>query len=139
VLKNWRTWVLAALLIGPIVAYVGLGFLWLNERGWTWVTVASAAWIITTIVFTILAARWTKEQRQLLPPLDWDAPETFSPHDRKAWELVQQEAERGDAVAMEELTDFDLYIETGKRLSRRLAAHYEPLSTRSSTSRSSSS
>lgn len=126
VLKNWRLWVLGILLVGPIAAYVGVGALWLKDQGW--LLPAGSAWILSGVVFTLLASRWTKDQRQLLPPIDWDAPATFSPHDRKAWDLIQEEAERGEATPMEQLTNFDIYIDTGRRLAQRLAAHYEPLS-----------
>ena len=36
-----------------------------------------------------------RPSRPLLPPLDWDSPQTFSPLDRDAWKLVQDEAEQG--------------------------------------------
>lgn len=126
-LRNWRSWLLLALLLGPILAYMGFGALWLWEHGW--ILPAGAAWILSGIVFSVLASRWTKSSRELLPPIDWDAPQTFSPHDRKAWELVQEEATHGDEMALESLTEFDIYIDTGRRLARRLAAHYHPLST----------
>ena len=127
VLRNWRAWVLIVLLGGPFVAYIGFGALWLKERGWLlW---ASLLWIASGVVWQILATRWTRSKRVLMPPLDWDAPETFSTFDRQAWDLVQDEAKRGEAVPMEKLSEFDTYIDTGRRLAARLAAHYHPLST----------
>ena len=128
-LRNWRAWILIVLLIGPFAAYIFLGFLWLKERGWAWVTVATAVWIVAGMAWQYLATRWTKSKRSLMPPIDWDAPETFSEHDRKAFQLVQEEASQGDRLAMGQLSEFDTYIETGRRLARRLAAHYEPLAT----------
>jgi predicted GTPase len=126
VVKSWRAWVLLVLLVGPILAYIGFGALWLMERHW--LLIAGALWIASGIVFAILAARWTKSTRELLPPIDWDAPQTFAPTDRQAWELVEQEAEQGDAIAMDALSGADIYIETGRRMARRLAEHYHPLS-----------
>jgi uncharacterized protein len=126
VLRNWRSWVLVVLLVGPIAAYIGFGALWLMERGW--LLIAGALWIASGIVFAILASRWTKSSRELLPPIDWDAPQTFAPADRQAWDLVEREAEQGDAVPLETLSGADIYIETGRRLTRRLAEHYHPLS-----------
>jgi hypothetical protein len=63
-----------------------------------------------------------------MPPLDWDAPQTFSPFDREAWKIVEEESEKGDALSMEALSGPDVYMETGRRLTRRLAEHYHPLS-----------
>jgi uncharacterized protein len=119
--------VLVTLLIGPVLAYIGFGTLWLYERGW--LIVAGTTWIAAGITFTWLAARWTKSRRELLPPIDWDAPLTFAKIDRDAWALVEREADLGDTVSLESLTEFDLYIETGRRLAVTLADHYHPLST----------
>ncbi len=59
--KQWRVWVLAVLLIGPVLAYVAFGTKWLYERGWLWLTTAALLWIAAGTVFSILAARWTKD------------------------------------------------------------------------------
>jgi uncharacterized protein len=126
VLKNWRAWVLLILLVGPFVAYIGFGALWLKEH--RWLLYATSIWIASGIVFAVLAARWTKSHHTLLPPLDWDAPHTFTPFDRQAWDLVQEEAHKGETVTIDELSTFDIYMTTGRRLARRLAAHYHPLS-----------
>ena len=126
-LRHWRAWVLVILLVGPVLAYIGFGALWLLQRGW--LLFAGALWIASGIVFAILAARWTRAKRELLPPLDWDAPQTFSPFDREAWKLVEEEAEQGDALTQDALSGVDVYLETGRRLTRRLAQHYHPLST----------
>jgi len=127
-LKNWRSWVLLTLFFGPFLAYMGLGLLWLKDRGWIWVSVAGVISIIAGVAFTLLMNRWTKSRRDFLPPIDWDAPQTFSEFDRKAWELVEAEAERGELLEMATLTSIDTYIDTGKRLASRLAVHYHPLS-----------
>ena len=128
-LKNWRSWILLLLFFGPFLGYIGLGFLWLKDRGWIWVTAAGLISLITGVVFTLLLTRWTKSSKSFLPPLDWDAPQTFTDFDRKAWGLVEAEAELGENLAMDSLTSFDTYINTGRRLAGRLAAHYQPLST----------
>ena len=126
-LKLWRPWVLIILLVGPFVAYIFLGFLWLKERGWEWPLICGLLWVASGIVWQYLATRWTKSKRQILPPINWDAPQTFSEHDRKALELVADEAAHGEALTMQQFSEFDTYIEVGRRLARRLAAHYEPL------------
>ncbi len=126
-LKSWRSWVLIVLLVGPFVAYIGLGFLWLLERGWLVATLAGGAWIATGVVLYLLAERWTKAARSILPPIDWDSPGTFAPADRAAWEVVQEESTRAEGVPLDKLTEADLYIETGRRLVDRLARHYHPL------------
>ncbi len=128
-LWRWRSWVLVLLLVGPVLAYVGLGMLWLWERGWVACTVAAVIWLLTGGIFSILAARWTKTARPLLPPLDWDSPQLFSPLDRDAWKLVQEEAEKGETLSFDVLLGSDVYIDTGRQLFRRLAAHYHPFAT----------
>ena len=64
-LRQWRSWVLVALLVGPVLVYVGLGMLWLWERGWIVCTIAAVLWVIAGVAFSILAARWTKTSRSL--------------------------------------------------------------------------
>ncbi|MGE3822098.1 MAG: GTPase [Isosphaeraceae bacterium] len=124
VLRNWRAWVLLVLLVGPILAYVGFGTLWLFD--WGWLLYAGLAWVLCGVLYSVLAARWTKSQRPVLPPIDWDAPGTFARADREAWAMVEEEAEQAESVSLQGLTEFDLYIETGRRLASRLAAHYHP-------------
>ncbi len=125
--RNWRGWVLLTLLVGPVLVYLGFGALWLLDRGW--LLLAGTLWIAAGILFAFLAARWTKSQRELLPPIDWDAPKTFSKIDRDAWSIVEKEADQGDQISLESLVEFDVYINTGRRLARTLADHYHPLST----------
>lgn len=125
-ITNWRSWVLMVLFVGPILAYMGCGALWLGEHDW--LLAATTLSIAAGIVFAILAERWTKAQRPLLPPLDWEAPHTFAPFDREAWKLVEAEAGRAETIPMEALSGADPYIDTGRELARRLAAHYHPLS-----------
>ena len=117
---------LLILLVGPILAYMGFGALWLRERGW--LLIAGVIWIASGILFAVLAARWTRSTQPVLPPLDWDAPRTFSPKDRQAWTLVEEAAEQGDTVSMEVLSEADIYIAAGRTLARQLADHYHPLS-----------
>jgi hypothetical protein len=117
------------LLVGPVLAYVGLGMLWLWERGWVACTVAAVLWLLCGGIFSILAARWTKTAQPILPPLDWESPHLFAPIDRAAWKLVQEEAEKGETLAYDVLLGSDTYIETGRGLFRRLAGHYHPFVT----------
>src|SRR4051794_41170051 len=100
-LKSWRWWVLVGLLVGPVLAYIGFGSLWLWERGW--LLIAGSLWIGSGILFAWLAARWTRTNRTVLPPIDWDVPQTFTPFDRQAWAIVEEAAEEGDAVSLEAL------------------------------------
>jgi uncharacterized protein len=126
-LRHWRSWVLVALLVGPVLAYVGLGMLWLWERGWVVCTVAAVVWVIAGVAFSVLASRWTKTSRSLMPPLDWNSPQTFSPLDRDAWKIVQDEADQGESLTFDVLLGADVYIDTGRRLMKRLVEHYHPL------------
>jgi uncharacterized protein len=125
-IKNWRAWVLLILLVGPVLAYIGFGMLWLMER--RWLLIAGSLWVASGIVFSVLASRWTQSSGTIMPPLDWDAPHTFSPRDSQAWNLVEEAAEQGDTVALEALSEIDFYVNTGRTLARQLAEHYHPLS-----------
>ena len=116
-----------ALLVGPVLVYVGLGMLWLWERGWVVCTVAAVLWVVAGVAFSVLASRWTKTSRSLMPPLDWDSPQTFSPLDRDAWKIVQDEADQGETLTFDVLLGADVYIDTGRRLMKRLVEHYHPL------------
>ena len=107
--------------------FMGFGFLWLLERGRVWVLGAACLSIVSGIAVALLMSRWTKSTRSFLPPLDWDAPQTFSDFDRQAWSLVETEADLGDSLEMAQLYQFPTYIDTGQRLANRLAAHYHPL------------
>ena len=125
-LRNWRAWVLIVLLGGPVLAYMGFGALWLFQHGW--LLIAGSAWFASGLLFSYFAARWTRSQQPVLPPIDWDVPRTFAQIDRDAWLLVEEEAEKAESVSLQTLTEFDVYIDTGRRLARRLASHYHPLS-----------
>jgi uncharacterized protein len=126
-LKQWRYWLLFLLLFGPILAYMGLGILWLWERGWLVLGIATTLWVTAGILFSILAARWTQSRHPVLPPLDWESPQTFSPLDREAWKIVQDVADEGEQLSYEAMLDLDTYFNTGKQLFHRLAAHYHSM------------
>ena len=49
VIRNWRSWVLLVLLVGPVLAYMGFGAVWLYQRGW--LLIAGALWFGSGIVF----------------------------------------------------------------------------------------
>src|SRR3954449_11302743 len=121
---QWRAWVLLILFVGPILAYMGFGTIWLWQNGW--LVIATAVWIAAGGLFSLLAAIWTKNVEPIMPPLDWDSPGTFSPRDREAWKIVEAEADAGESLAMESLIEADLYIETGRKLLSRLASFYHP-------------
>lgn len=125
-LGEWRTGVLLLLLVGPVLAYIGFGTLWLWDKGWLFAAVI--AWIVAGGLFSILAARWTTSVRTVLPPLDWEAPRTFSPRDRQAWKIVENRAHEAEKLSMDALFDGDIYIQTGRDLLKDLAAHYHPQS-----------
>ena len=54
-IRNWRSWVLLALFVGPILIYMGLGFLWLSERHWA--LYAFAAWVADSVVAKVTGHR----------------------------------------------------------------------------------
>ena len=122
--SQWRAWVLSALFAGPYLIALGLGFLYIYQRGW--LLYSFVVFLTTGIASGYLINRWTHRSRKLLPPLDWDAPDTFSEEDKSAWKLVQAEAERADTGPPEALSGTDIYVDTGKSLAAKLARHYHP-------------
>jgi hypothetical protein len=126
-LKEWRSWILVLLLAGPVLVYMGLGMLWLWEHGWVILSVATGLWVTAGIGFSVLASRWTRSTHPMMPPLDWESPQTFGPLDRDAWKLVQDEADQGENLTFEALLEADSYINSGRQLFHRLAVHYHPL------------
>jgi hypothetical protein len=131
-LRNWRTWTLLGLLIGPLLVYAGLGAIWLGQhrgplgfRG-ELLTYATLAWVMAGVAASLLASRWTRRRESVLPPIDWEAPATFTPRDRRAWEIVQEHAGAHDEGSGEALTRLDTYLDTGRRLAWSLAQHYRP-------------
>jgi hypothetical protein len=127
-LKNWRSWVLLLLFVAPYLAFMGLGFLYLVDKGKVWVISGAVLSILSGVAVSVLLSHWTKSTKAFLPPIDWEIPGTFSEFDSQAWALVETEAERGDSLEMAQLYQFNTYIETGQKLANRLAAHYNPLS-----------
>ena len=128
-IRSPKFWVLVVLLIGPIAAYVFFGALWLAQK--RWLLYGFATWTIAGLLFSYLSVRWTKGKARdaVLPPIDWDSPRTFVEFDKQAWSLVEAEATSGDNLPMTKLTEIDTYLDAGKRMGLRLAAHYHPLST----------
>ncbi len=125
-LKNWRFWILSALMLGPPAVFIGLGWVWVTERGWA--LIAFFAWLLFGLLFGILSVVWTKSTKPVLTPIDWSAPRTFAPRDREAWSIVMAEAAGADRVSIAALGDPATYINTGLQLADRIAKHYYPRS-----------
>ncbi len=124
---DWRMAILALLFLGPFAIFVGLGWAWVHERGWA--LPAFGAWVLVSLLFSVLSVRWTRTRRPVLTPLDWTAPQTFAPRDREAWNLVQADAERAERATPEELISIDFYVSSATHLSAELARFYHPKST----------
>ncbi len=120
--KNWRAWILATLFIAPSLVYMTLGFFWLAERGWA--IAAGIAWVFTGALLAFLGDRWTRDRRAVLPPIDWNSPETLGPNDQIAWDIVQDEASRGETLDIDEFSKAQCYLDAAMRLADRLAKHY---------------
>ena len=101
--------------------------------GWVVCTVAAMIWVIAGVAFSITPASCAGQKSLSLdslmrrPPLDWDSPQTFSPLDRDAWKIVLEEADQGETLTFDVLLGPDAYIDTGRRLMKRLVEHYHPL------------
>lgn len=130
--QSWRAWVLMLLFVGPTLVYVVLGALWLAEhRGplgfkGELLLYGVLLWVACGVAFALFANRWTGNEHRLLPPIDWDRPETFTPRDLEGWKMVQEEAVQADTLPIEVLLRFDTFEKSGLTLARRLASHYRP-------------
>ncbi len=126
--RGWRlkAWILLALFLGPFLIQAGLGMLWIWQRGWLATTAAALVWIATGAVFSLLARRWSDSPRSIIPPLDWDEPQTFTPLDRTAWSIVANESQRGESLRQQALLGPEVYLDAGQTLLRKLAEHYHP-------------
>jgi len=111
-----------------MLIYLGAGWLWLWERGWYWPMGLGVVWVASYTLGYMLADRWTRSGSPILPPLDWNAPRTFSPKDRAAWEIVERTAQGAETLDVETLSGMDIYVETGQTLADALARHYHPTS-----------
>jgi hypothetical protein len=124
--KSWKTWVLITLLAGPYAVYIGLGFLWLIQHGWWVATAAGFVGFGSGVLFYLLAAKWTKQNIEVLPPIDWESPGSFAPIDREAWALVEHESQEAESVSIEAMSKANFYLDSGRKLAEQLAKHYHP-------------
>ena len=124
---DWRMAILALLFLGPFAIFVGLGWAWVHERGWA--LQAFGAWILVSILFSLLSVHGPGPAALCSPPWTRSAPQTFAPRDREAWNLVQADAEGAERATPEELISIDFYVSSATHLSAELARFYHPKST----------
>lgn len=128
--RHWKlkAWILVGLFLGPFLLQSVLGMLWIWEQGWIATTTAALIWVLAGAFFSLLLRRWTDSDRSIIPPLDWETPEAFTPLDKSAWEIVSQEAQAGESLDQQRLMEADGYIDAGRSLMHKLAEHYHPRS-----------
>jgi len=122
-MSRWRIFVVLALVVSPVLvlAVVGSYFLW--ERGlsfWLWWPMA-----VCLGLGYVLAWHWHRKER-LLKPIDFQPPLHWTGRDKEAWKLVEARARAGAQLSAEQMTSFDLYIDTAKEMSLELARFYHP-------------
>ncbi len=126
-LKQWRYWILLLLLVGPILVYLGLGMLWLWERGWLVLGIATTLWVLGG--HPLLDPRRPVDEVQ--PPGPAPArlgvAADLQPARPRRLEAGSGRADEGDKLPYESLLEIDTYINSGRQLFQRLAVHYHPL------------
>lgn len=121
---TWRGMLLGVLYLAPPIVYFCLGAVWLFEKGL--LIYGLAGWLSFTILFSILSRRWLKQSVKILPPFDWEKTSSFAPRDAAAWAIVQETAERGSDLTLDQLSRIETYRESSDELARRVAAVYFP-------------
>jgi small GTP-binding protein len=117
-----RSFVLAAMLLLPLLVYLGLGAYALWETGlfaWTF-WILPGFWIATWIVAVV----WK-------PPgigahFDLPRPKHLTPRDDAALAIVRRYQEQIDVLTPQQLTDPEFYLTQSRSLARDLAEHYHP-------------
>jgi hypothetical protein len=106
-----------------LLAFAAAGGMWFYEQGWlSW---AGVAFVVGEAVALLLFRLWAQAEQPLLPQPSTRPPESFSPRDEEAWQLVlayQEQIERGELV----FTSLDEYIGLGREMLERMAKFYRP-------------
>lgn len=127
-LWSWRVWVLVACFVLPLLGFIGVGALWLHERGWLgW---SGLVFFAGEALAFFLFRRWLQGERAVLPQPATQPPPEFSPHEEAAWSVVQEHiarVERNEIVLKtpEELPDQLLGL--AHEILTQVAAFYRPV------------
>src|SRR6202051_4276568 len=99
-MSRWRILVVVGLLGVPVLAWMGFGWYFLYEKGWTF-----RVWwplMLCMAVGYLLAWRW-QHKRQLLHLPDFDSPLHGPDRDKQAWKLVEARAATAARSSAEQL------------------------------------
>jgi predicted GTPase len=122
-MSRWRILVVVGLIGMPVLAWMGFGWYFLWERGWSY-----RVWWPLFLCMALgyyLAWRW-QHKRQLLRPPDFEAPTHWTERDREAWKLVAARATAASGLSQEKLGDPRFYLQTAQEMAQQLAAFYNP-------------
>ena len=117
-----RTLTLIALIVLPLLVYLGLGAYALWETGLFSYTfwILPGFWLLTWIV----AVFWKPSQPLL--EKEQSLPGHFTPRDEAALQIVRRYQEQVDHLATEQLIDPKFYLQQAQLLARDLSGHYHP-------------
>jgi small GTP-binding protein len=118
-----RTLTLTALILLPVLAYLGLGAWALWQTGlfaWTF-WILPVFWLLTWIVATL----WKKPQGDQMA-VDLPQPRHFTPRDQEAMQIVKHYQQQISTLTSQQLTDPEFYLQQSLSLSRDLARFYHP-------------
>jgi predicted GTPase len=120
-----RIILLAALVLVPFAALVGVGFYHLWETGWLFYV-----WWPMAICFAaayVLAWRWqrgmAREVAEEPPPLH------YTERDRAAWKKVEERIRATETLSADDLGNTHLYVDVATQMATELAEVYHPNAT----------
>jgi predicted GTPase len=122
-MSRWRIVVVTILVAAPVLIMAGVGsyFLWQRGLGFIfWWPMAACM-----MLGYVLGWYWQRK-KQLLRPVDFTPPLTWTDRDRKGWELVQARAAQAAQLDPAKLSELPIYVDTARELALELARFYHP-------------
>jgi predicted GTPase len=119
---NWRWWVLGALTTAPFLFLMGYGayaLWWSGSFVYVW-------WPLTGCFVLAFVLGWRWQRKQKLLSVDFTPNLHWTDQDRQAWELVEKRAQTAKAIATDQLTTLDFYVDTARDLASDMAHFYHP-------------
>ena len=122
-MSRWRIILVAVLIVIPLLVLAGTGSYYLWTKG-----LSFRVWwpLAGCMILGYLLAWYWQQNRMLVRPVDFAAPLHWTPRDQQAWELVKSRAGRASAINVDELVEFQFYVDTAREMAEELARFYHP-------------
>jgi predicted GTPase len=122
-MSRWRVFVVVGLILSPLLFFSGAGSYFLWVHGWSFLVWWPLA--LCMALGYILGWYWQSKHLLLHPPTTTPL-HHWTERDKRAWQLVQAEAEKGASLPLDTLSDLDHYWTQAKELAAKIAALYHP-------------